>query len=457
MRAAAVATALISGGVTSATALLPQLHFAYLAPPLRIAVETAATLTALLVSFLVFGRFRRAPGLSELFLASALAMLALLNLFYLTRLALADVSSHETTVWVPLAGRLIGAGLFALAAFAPRGQPRPRLLPAAGAGGVTAGATLAVVLAGAFALRLPQHLAATPAPEPSALSDPRAYPALLALELAIAMFYGAAAVGFLGRCQRHGDEFLGWLAIAAILAAFSHVNYVLHLPLYSQWVHLGDALRLCFYLVLLAGSTREISSYWRARSVAAVAEERRRIARDLHDGLAQELAYLARNLDSLDGDTGEDTLKRFRRAVERAQIESRRAVSRLAAPRPQAVDVALAEATAEVAERLHLGLKLDLAPGIRVSAARAEALVRIACEAITNTARHSGTSQVNLNLERDGTRVRMRVSDRGRGFDISAPGDGFGLVSMRERARSVGGELRISSAPGRGSEVEAAL
>jgi signal transduction histidine kinase len=104
-----------------------------------------------------------------------------------------------------------------------------------------------------------------------------------------------------------------------------------------------------------------------------------------------------------------------------------------------------------------VGLELDLVSGIRLSAARAEALVRIACEAVTNAARHSGASRVILNLERDGSRVRLRVSDGGRGFDTTVPRAGFGLISMRERARSVGGELRISSAPGRGSEVEAAL
>ena len=111
----------------------------------------------------------------------------------------------------------------------------------------------------------------------------------------------------------------------------------------------------------------------------------------------------------------------------------------------------------EIAERFQVGLDLDLVPGVRLSTARAEALVRIACEAVTNAARHSGSSLVRLNVERDGRRVRLRVSDQGCGFDTALPGGGYGLISMGERARSVGGELRISSAPGRGSEVELAL
>jgi signal transduction histidine kinase len=147
----------------------------------------------------------------------------------------------------------------------------------------------------------------------------------------------------------------------------------------------------------------------------------------------------------------------LRKAVERAQFESRRAINALSAPSGETVDAALERAAGEVAERLHVQLELNLASGIRLSAARTEALVRIACEAITNAARHSGASQVRLCLERDGPRVRLRVSDRGCGFDTTVTGRGFGLISMRERARSVGGELRIASAPRQGSEVEVAL
>ena len=202
---------------------------------------------------------------------------------------------------------------------------------------------------------------------------------------------------------------------------------------------------------------REIWSYWHALSNAAVLKERQRIACELHDGLAQELAYLARNLDWLGETADEECLARLRRAVERAQLESRRAISALAAPGGQPFEVALAEAVTEVAERYRVELDLDLTCDVWLPAARREALVRIACEAVTNAARHSGAAQVDLRLERDGPGARLWVSDRGHGFDTTAPGGGFGLVSMRERARSVGGELVVSSAPGHGSQVEVAV
>jgi signal transduction histidine kinase len=181
------------------------------------------------------------------------------------------------------------------------------------------------------------------------------------------------------------------------------------------------------------------------------------MARDLHDGLAQELAYISRNLDLVTEETDGYAAERLRPAVERAQVDLRAAINALAPPMNQAVEVALTEATSEIAERFRIDLKLDVVPGVQLSPGRAEALIRIACEAVTNAARHSGAHSVTLHLVRDGSLVRLRVEDRGCGFDTSDPGSGFGLIAMRERARSVGGQLRICSAPGRGSEVYVAV
>jgi signal transduction histidine kinase len=146
----------------------------------------------------------------------------------------------------------------------------------------------------------------------------------------------------------------------------------------------------------------------------------------------------------------------LRRAVERARLESRRVIS-AAAPGAQPFEVALAEAVTEVAGRYQVKLDLNLACDIRLPAPRREAFVRIACEAVANAAQHSGADRVNLGLERDGSGVRLWVSDEGHGFDPEDPGGGFGLISMRERAHSVGAELIVSSVPGRGSQVEVAL
>jgi signal transduction histidine kinase len=455
-RAVAVVTAVTGGVATIAFALLPQLHLDYQWPSVRLALETSGSLIALVAAFLVFGRLLRRTYLNELLLACALAVLSLSNLFFVTVPTVAGWAPDDLTVWAAPFARSLGAVLFAVAAFVPHRRLRQSgpLLALAAASVITA-LSLAVIFVHTFAERWPPKYAATITP--AAVSQPalRAHPALFAFELLLAALYGMAAAGLLNRSRRFDDEFFGWLAVAAVLAVVSHVNYSLFPSLYSQSVlYTGDIFRFAFYVALLVGCLREISSYWQALSEAAILEERRRIARDLHDGVAQELAYISRNLDLVSEGVNGEAVGRLRLAAERAQLESRRAINALAPSLNQAVEVALAEAAAEIAERFRVELELDLVPGLRLSLPRSEALVRIACEAITNSARHSGATKVTLRLERDGSLVRLRITDRGHGFDTTAPGSGFGLISMRERARSVGGELRICSAPGRGSEVE---
>jgi signal transduction histidine kinase len=458
-RAVAATTAVVSGVATVAFALLPQLHLDPQWLSVRLALETSGSLIALVAAFLVFGRLLRRSYLNELLLACALAVLALSNLFFVTVPTVAGWAPDDLTVWAAPLARSLAAMLFAMAAFVPHRRLRGSgsLLSLAAASVITALA-LSAFFVHAFAARWPPKYAATVTPAAVAQPALHAHPALFAIELLLGALYGLAAVGLLNRSRRFNDEFFGWLAVAAVLAVVSHVNYSLFPALSSQSVlYIGDVLRFAFYVAILVGCLREISSYWKALSEAAVLEDRRRIARDLHDGLTQELAYISRNLDSLVGTADGNAVQRLRLAVERAQLESRRTINALASAWNRAVEIALAEAAAEIAERFRVELELDLVPGIRVSPARAEALVRIACEAITNAARHSGAAKVTLRLERDGSLVRMRVADRGCGFDTAVPGTGFGLISMRDRARSVGGELRICSAPGRGSEVEVSV
>jgi signal transduction histidine kinase len=455
MNAAVAVTAIVLVAVTAALALAPQLHLGYPQEEADLALDTAASVIGLLACFLVFGRLRRHTRLNELLLAGALAVLALSNLFLCTVPVVAGWAPDELTVWQAPVATSFGALMFVLAAFLPNRRLRPSgPLLVVGAGAVATVLLLTMVLVSAFARSLPPQVAASLAPGSSSRADLHLEQS--SLQLAGAVLYGAAAVGFLRCWRRSRDEFLGWLAVAAMLAAAAQVNYLLSAK-DPQSLYGGDALRCLFYAVLLLGSMREIWSYWRALSEAAVLGERQRIACELHDGVAQELAYLARNLESLDGSADEDGLDRLRRAVERARLESRRVISAAAGPGSQPLEVALAEAVTEVAERYHVKLDLDLTSDIRLPAPRREAFVRIACEAVANAARHSGADRVDLRLERDGSGVRLWVSDQGHGFDTVDPGGGFGLTSMRERAHSVGAELAVISVPGHGSQVEVTL
>src|SRR5581483_7695429 len=81
-------------------------------------------------------------------------------------------------------------------------------------------------------------------------------------QVALALLYISAALGFARRHRLTSDELSGWLAVGCILAAASRVNYFFHPAALSDWVYTGDVFRLGFYLALLIGAAREITSYW---------------------------------------------------------------------------------------------------------------------------------------------------------------------------------------------------
>ena len=448
----------VSGAVTVAVALFPWPGFASRLPSLHVALDTALPLFALAASLLVICRLRRCARMDELTLGCSLGVLAVSEFAFVTVPLLLQRFWPELSVWAALEGSALGAVLFALAAYAPhRRLRRPGLALAACGAAATTTLLVIAALAVALASRLPRATFAAPLHSAPAGPSLRSGAALAALEITVAAIYGLAAAGFVRRSEQFNNDYFGWLAISAVLASAAHVNYFLHPALYLRFVSVGDVFLLCFYVVLLAGPGREAWSRWRAAPQAAVLEERRRIARDLHDGAAQELAYLVRNLDALNGTVDTETKAHLRRAAKRAELDIRLAIDEIAAPRSQSVNAAIAQAVGEVAARDHITLELDVVPGVQLSAPRADALVGIAREAVSNAARHSGAARVSLSLQRLGRGVRLRVSDNGSGFDTVTQADGFGLTSMRDRATLVGGDLWISSVPGGGTEVEVRL
>jgi signal transduction histidine kinase len=278
------------------------------------------------------------------------------------------------------------------------------------------------------------------------------------LQLLIALLYLLAALGFARRHRLSEDELSGWLAIACILSGAARVNYYFHPAVNSSWVYSGDLFRLGFYVALLIGAAREVASYWTSVVAAASLEERRRLARDVHDGLAQELAFIGRNVRLLRKQGAEPQLvERIIRGVARAQEESRRVMGALAANASEPLEQALAEVARDAARRYGAAIDTELASGIALSPREKEAVVRIASEAVANAARHSGAETLRLYLERLDAGMRLEVIDDGQGFDEEQPQRGFGLVTMKDRAEALGGKLRVDSRRGVGTRVELEL
>ena len=191
---------------------------------------------------------------------------------------------------------------------------------------------------------------------------------------------------------------------------------------------------------------------------AASLEERRRLARDVHDGLAQEIAFIARNVRLLREQGAEPQLvERILRGVARAQEESRRVVGALRSTADEPLERALAEAAREAAQRYGAAIDMEIESGISLSAREREAVVRIASEAVANAAQHSGAETLRLYLERLEAGMRLGVVDDGEGFDEEEPKRGFGLITMKDRAEALGGKLRVDSRRGAGTKVELEL
>ena len=451
--------AVACGVVTLATVSLPVLQFAYRSEAAHLIISTAGTVVLVLAAFLCLGRLRRSGRVDDLLLACGLCWLVLSG----AALALLPAFDRpETRVfldWEGRAWRLCGAALIAASCLVKRRRlVRPQLTSRLAFAAVFAIAgSIALVL---WPLRgeLPQVvLVAIVRPNWPDLDAPA--PVLVITAVTAALF-ALSAVGFARRAARRGDEFLSWLAIASVLASFASFNYLLYPSRSSSWVYTGDYFVLLSCVALLVGAMREIRSYWSAMPQFRVLEERHRMARDLHDGLAQDLAYISRNLralESADEELPRELLQRLRRVAQHAELESRRALAALRAPQGEPFELAFVRAVTEVGDRFGAQLELDIASGADVSPERGESLIRIACEAVANAARHSGQPRVAITLDRAGGGLRLRVRDAGRGFDSTAPTSGFGLLSMRERARTVGANLSVKSAPGRGTVVELSL
>jgi signal transduction histidine kinase len=283
-----------------------------------------------------------------------------------------------------------------------------------------------------------------------------ATPVMTVLGGLIVVLLGAATLGFTRRASEAEDGLLGWLAIGGVFATFAWLHYVMYPSFVTDWFAAGDVLRVSFFLCLFAGGVAELRRGQRALAAAHILEERQRIARDLHDGTAQDLAFIvhaARHLRSVH-DAG-NQLNHIAVAAQHALQNTREAIADLARPTSEPLMSALARAAHEIGDRA--GTRVDVAgdAALEVPAATREALCRLVREAVTNAVRHGGATSVRVTVE-ETPELRVRIRDDGRGFDVTARREasgGFGLSGMTQRVAQLGGDLRIDSAPGQGTEV----
>lgn len=257
------------------------------------------------------------------------------------------------------------------------------------------------------------------------------------------------------------------------------LRYHASVPLYAHGKQLGvlnvasadwrelspDDLRLLYTVGDLLGIAIARARLFAASAQLGALEERNRLAREIHDTLAQGLTAISLQLETADILLDEAQIERAQQAVRRALDLSH---VNLEAARRSVLDLraapldgqTLAEALPQLAHDLIAsdrptvtitvtGGSYPLPPSIAVG------LYRIAQEAIVNVARHAGAGQLEVRLHVNPDQVTLSIADDGRGFDpLHVPPGHFGIVGMRERAHLIGGVLQLHSTPNGGTTLQ---
>jgi len=208
--------------------------------------------------------------------------------------------------------------------------------------------------------------------------------------------------------------------------------------------------------------SRELVHSLGVHNAKSLEEERKRVARELHDEMGQQLAALRmelavaqRSSANAEPSAREEALAALTSRVDNLVTSMRGLVGQL---RPPALDGGLEVALAWLASEFerHAQLPCDVhvtADLRRLSPDVATLIFRIAQESLNNVGRHAAARRVHVELIEHDAQCELSVEDDGRGFDVKAQRSGYGILGMEERARALGGALVVDSAPGRGTTV----
>lgn len=418
------------------------------APTLRPALETMLTLFALCAAWLLRAQFGDSRCLRDLLLLCGSLALGVTNLAIYALPAAADVRSTGYLGAAGLWGQLCVAGIFAAAAAAPdekvvarAGHP-VRITALLGLGPL-ATAVLVGLLMNALGL------------DPTARAGIAGRAVLPVLVLAPIGLLVYAAVLFTRQNIRKPDRVLTLLAVAAVLLAGGVLSHLSRRSFPGGQVDVGTVLRvMSVSLILWAAFLLERRVRARLARTAALAE-RRRVARDLHDGIAQDLAFIVAHGAQMAADMGEEHPVVV--AARRALAVSRTTISALSDPAGATASEALHAVAHELRARFDIAIAVTARIDSPVASGVREHLSRIAREAIANAARHGQARNVQVSLQRAEGGIALRVIDDGCGIPVDNLGlapEGFGLRSMRERAGALGGSLTVRRAPQGGTELE---
>ena len=429
---------------------IEQFHLlAFQAPGLRAIIETEITLCALAAACLFGLSFGHRRDLRSLLLAGAVLELAVIDVVSYVLPAATDLGSPGSLTAAPaLGGLFMAATIVVGASIGENRQVRPRRKPLVM---MVAASLAAAGIAELGGLLLRSKLSSGVDIDDHGLSAGIHHPIGSVLAAAAAALLVVAAVRTVatGKASNGITILLG----AAMICFAGASTYYLVLPAPGvDWVTAREVVRIVAYGLMLAAALRQEAAIRRTIARAAAAAERRRIARDLHDGLAQDLAFIAAHGDRIAREAGEDHPLAI--AARRALAVSRGAIADLSAAEAPTATAALRQVADELEVRFGVrisvgGDDIELRPEAR------EDVLRIAREAIVNAARAQAQS-VMVSLTHSGESYVLRVLDDGVGIGAELTArPGFGVRAMRERAASLGGGLTARPTRDGGTELEA--
>jgi len=282
-------------------------------------------------------------------------------------------------------------------------------------------------------------------------------PVMAGLLAAQALLNLLAVVGFGLRFREKGEDLDRWLGLGATLMLFASLHYLFTPLLSSDYVSQGDFLRVIAYGVLMVGAWRAIRF---AEFGRAVAEERARVAREIHDGLAQYLFAVSTHASMLEaGAPVEETLPRLKAAAQAAQQEARFAILALSSAAGNApFDAALRRYVEFLTADGELEVDVDIDPSIRLAPDEQIEIFRIVQEGLGNVRKHANARRADVTIgQRPFGERFVTIRDDGDGFDGELTEVGQGLKNMQARAESIEGGFTLVSKRGYGTALEVLL
>ena len=416
-------------------------RFTVQAPRLRATTETAVIICGLASIVFVWSPWSRSRHAADLLALAALLTLVLENLEFFTAPAIVGAQTSMVAAATSSASRLLVAAVFAAAALAPRNvppPPRPRSM------------MLLVLVA-----LCPIALGIAPFFVAAASSDSaREINQAIFTAPAICLLFVAAGAFMRTSVREPTGMIEALLGAAAILLGAAWVYNLLVPGVTARSVAGSVLLRVGAFGLIFIAALNVRARHQRAEIEERLFGERRKLAGDIHDGIAQDLAVIAAYEPRLTQDFGAEHPVTV--AARRALSAARGSIIDLSASREPTAADALRAVAAELARRHGVRIEAD-AGDESLAGDEREAVVRIAREAIVNAVRHGGAKNITVKLRTDGSQLTMTIDDDGCGLrptGKAGPQQGYGLREMNEWAQEIGGQLTTQQGAHGGTAVK---